>query len=238
MACRGVPGRHDHARENALAANAGGFAAGSTVLTLTVTDGAGHLVTNFSLPLQLHFAAPADFVAPSYSVDGVSWRLIPRLSSPALPAGATDGYFRNSDGSYDIYTLHASSFALLKDIQGPTAPGKFAGHFDHGVLQFTWTAATDNSGLIDHYQLSVNGESTSKYSPNVTHASIRKLAAKRKSAFVLHAVDPAGNVGKATSAITAIPIRARRTRPSSSRTGRSSCSRGSSAPPSAAAPAP
>ena len=192
--------------ENALAANVGGFAAGSTVLTLTVTDGAGHLVTSFSLPLKIHFAAPATFVAPSYSADGATWRLIPRLSSPALPAGATDGYFRNADGSYDIYTLHASSFALLKDIQGPTAPGKFAGHFDHGVLLLSWSAATDNSGLIDHYQLSVNGKVTSKYSPSITHASIRKLAARQKSVFVLHAVDPAGNVGKATSAITATPI--------------------------------
>lgn len=192
--------------ESPLAANVGGFAAGSTVLTLTVTDGAGHLITSFSLPLRIHVASPGGFVAPSYSADGVTWRLIPRLASPALGPGMTDGYFLNADGSYDIYTLHASSFALLKDIQGPTAPGSFAGRFEHGVLLLSWTPATDNSGLIDHYQLDLNGAAASKYAATATTASIRKLGARHNSAFVLHAVDPAGNVGAASKAVTAKPV--------------------------------
>src|SRR6185312_3052446 len=66
---------------------AGGFSVGSTVVQVTVTTGSGQAVTEFAAPLVVHVSAITSGEVPAYSHDGSSWTTIPRLSSPALPAG-------------------------------------------------------------------------------------------------------------------------------------------------------
>ncbi len=92
----------------------GGFAVGSTIIQLTVTDAAGNPVTQFAKPLRLRISASAADNVPAYSQDGITWRPIPRLTSLPLPPTQEDGYFVNTDGSIDIYTRHATFFGLVK----------------------------------------------------------------------------------------------------------------------------
>ncbi|HTZ05527.1 MAG TPA: SwmB domain-containing protein, partial [Gaiellaceae bacterium] len=46
------------------------------------------------------------------SEDGKSWQSVPQLATFQLPAGQTDGWFRDSDGTVHILTRHLSLFAV------------------------------------------------------------------------------------------------------------------------------
>ena len=121
--------------------NVAGFAAGGDVLSLSVIGSNGKAITSFPAPLVLHMtpAVPPPFV-PSYSPDGLSWVPIPQLAAPQLPPGQRDGYFLNPDNSIDIYTLHATYFGVLQDVQAPSAPGSLRASYAAGTLTFAWAA--------------------------------------------------------------------------------------------------
>ena len=101
---------------------AGGFAIGNTVVQIVATNDAGQAVTALQAPMKIHIDAAPGGNVPAYSHDGTTWTTIPRLSSPELPSGQSDGYYVNTDGSVDIYTLHLTFFGLLKDTQAPSTP--------------------------------------------------------------------------------------------------------------------
>lgn len=78
------------------------FSAGGLTLGLTVTAD-GVAVKTFASPLRIHF--PAGPGTPTY-FDGTNSRAVTLIKGLPLPAGQTDGYVANPDGSYDVYTLH------------------------------------------------------------------------------------------------------------------------------------
>jgi hypothetical protein len=51
------------------------------------------------------------------SQDGTTWREIPQLPTLSLPAGQTDGWFADSDGTIHVLTRHLTFYALV----GPQA---------------------------------------------------------------------------------------------------------------------
>jgi hypothetical protein len=183
----------------------GGFAAGSLVVSVVVTDAGNARVTSFDAPLVLHFPASASGTVPAYSPDGIHWTPIPVLRSPALPAGQPDGYFVNTDGSIDVYTRHATDFAVLEDTESPTAPGALAGTFAQGRLTLRWGAASDNLAVAG-YRLYRNGALLRTLPAGRRKATLRSLPLHRRNAFAVRAIDAAGHLGGASAALVVRPL--------------------------------
>jgi hypothetical protein len=72
----------------------------------------GASVHNLSSPIELLFRNPPPGMSPRVSENGTDWRDVPELSSPRLPAGQPDGFFRDGSGGIHIYTRHLTFFAL------------------------------------------------------------------------------------------------------------------------------
>jgi hypothetical protein len=91
------------------------------VITVTAIDNAtGVQVNKFSKPVAINFPNPSNVTTttssnvgvPAWSTDGLTWTLIPALTSAELPSNLNDGYFINSDGTITIYTRHLTIFGL------------------------------------------------------------------------------------------------------------------------------
>jgi len=71
-------------------------------------------ITNLTNAIEIRIPSSASSPLPAWSTDGLTWTLLPRLSSPVLPAGQPDGYFVNPDGTYSFFTRHLTMFGLLR----------------------------------------------------------------------------------------------------------------------------
>jgi hypothetical protein len=95
----------------------GGVAAevsdGYLVVKVTATAGTTP-VTTFAAPIQITLPAGALDGVAAWSTDGNIWFPLTRLSTLALPAGISDGYFINADGTVTILTNHFSLFGWRK----------------------------------------------------------------------------------------------------------------------------
>jgi hypothetical protein len=68
----------------------------------TPADSGG--ITAVNTPITIYLPASASGSVPAISTDNVNWTTIPELSSRSLPKSQPFGYFRNTDGSINIYT--------------------------------------------------------------------------------------------------------------------------------------
>lgn len=68
----------------------------------TLADSGG--ITAVNTPIIIHLPISVSGSIPAISTDNVSWNQIPELTSRSLPKSKASGYFRNTDGSIDIYT--------------------------------------------------------------------------------------------------------------------------------------
>jgi hypothetical protein len=180
----------------------GGFALGSTVIQLSITNAGGAAVTSFAAPMVLHIDAGQTTDVPAYSENGVTWTTIPRLGAPVLPDGQEDGYFVNGDGSIDVYTRHATYYALVKDTQGPTAP-TFKGRITAVSLRLSWRGMHDNVRVTGYVVLR-NGHTL-----KTTKRTIVVLP-RKAGRYVVYALDAAGNKGKRSHTITVTRTKDRR----------------------------
>lgn len=167
-----------------------GFSGGNVAVQITVTVN-NQLVTQLNAPLVIHFAN-AGTTIPAYSRDNVTWTNIPRLSSPALPAGQQDGYFVNTDGSYDVYTRHLTYFGLLKDAQAPTVKSVKA--VRKGGKVYVTIRATDNV-RVAYYLVSINGGQAFK----TTHPNVTRPVHKGPVTVKVTVVDTTGNTKSAAA---------------------------------------
>jgi hypothetical protein len=171
-----------------------GFASPSYVLQLQTVDTlTGTPVSRFNTLLAIHVVAPPKGVVVAYSSDGVSWKAIRRLSSPALPVNGTSGFLVGADGSLDIYTLVPGYFALLQDTTAPTTPADLRGHFFKRQLLLKWQASSDNSGAIAGYEITLDGAAVQTLAGTVKSASLSKLKRSGRSIYRVRALDGAGN---------------------------------------------
>jgi hypothetical protein len=180
----------------------GGFSLGSTVIQLNITTAAGAAVTSFAAPMVLHIDAGETTEVPAYSENGVTWTTIPRLGSPVLPDGQSDGYYVNADGSIDVYTRHATYYALVKDTQGPTAP-TIKGRITAVSLRLSWRGMRDNVRVAG-YTVLRNGH-TYKTTKRTVVVLPRKVGR-----YVVFALDAAGNKGKRSHTVTVTRTKDRR----------------------------
>ena len=155
-------------------------------VNVVATDGTP--VTTFSAPLIVHLSSVTPGFQPAYSHDGVKWTFIPRLSSPSLPAGQLDGYYRNADGSIDIYTLHATFYGVVEDVAPPSRVLHLGARVYKGHLRLHWTGSHDNVALgryvVRLYRSGLRAAHT-------TQATL----VLRPGTYYVVAVDNSGNVG-------------------------------------------
>lgn len=191
--------------QSTLGSNVNGFKAGDPVYKLNVNSlDNGKAITEFPPPGLRIRIDNANGKVPAFSLNGVLWTSIGRISSPdeLKTTGPREGYVVNADGSVDIYTLHTTYFAALTDVEAPTAPGSLTGRLDGGTLALTWTASTDNSGRIERYRLTLNGKAVQDVAGTATSATVKNLDPKGASAYALVAYDPSGNASAASNAVT------------------------------------
>jgi hypothetical protein len=68
----------------------------------TLADSGG--ITAVSTPIIIHLPIAVSGSVPAFSTDNTNWTQIPELSSRSMLRTQPIGYYRNSDGSIDIYT--------------------------------------------------------------------------------------------------------------------------------------
>jgi hypothetical protein len=177
----------------------GGFAAGSYVVQLTATND-GSLVTRFGAPVTVAFHTPAPTAVPAFSADGITWK----------PLRAT-AFLRAADGTVTVSTSAPGSIGLLHDVAPPTRPAGLTGRFVHGRLVLNWQAATDNSGSLAGYEITLNGKPLAAASATQPTASLLAFSPNGPSVFRVSARDAAGNASVGSAPVVVRPA----TRPSS-----------------------
>ena len=182
----------------------GGFQSASEVLNVTAYWALnGGSVTSFDLPLEIEVDNTTSNVIPAVFENG-SWRTIAEMPGASLPAAWNDGFER--DGSnIRIHTRHLSIFTLLKDVQAPTVPGGFKGVLAGKNFSLSWTAATDNSGLVSAYRVYANGVLLKTVDGAARTAAMGALKLTDKRGFQVAAVDEAGNAGAKTKVLKIVP---------------------------------
>jgi len=145
----------------------------------------------------LHFPAGAGTV-PAYSIDGTTWTAIPQLASPALPAGQSDGYYVNADGSIDIYTLHATYFGVVSPT-APAAPTTLAGTWHNGALVLSWPALKGGLLPVTGYRILLDGKLVA--TATGTSVRLRTFTPGKPSVFTIVGVDSSGQAGAASITI-------------------------------------
>ena len=171
-------------------------------LTVTRTD-VQQPVTRFGAPLTLHLIVPAAGLVPSYSPDGTTWKAIPRLASGGVPVDA--GYTLDPDGTVEIQTFVPGYFGLRSDTTPPTQPPGFAGHFTGASLVLQWQGATDDSGTVASYQVLLDGTPVQSLKGSSRRAVVRAFHSSGLTVYRVRAVDPVGNLGKASRPIAVRP---------------------------------
>jgi Domain of unknown function (DUF1906) len=172
----------------------GGFAAGSYVVQLTAMNGDGSIVTRFGAPVTVAFRSAAPIAVPAFAADGITWKPF-RASS----------YFRAADGSLTVSTTAPGSIGLLRDVAPPTRPAGLTGRFVRGRLLLGWRAATDNSGALAGYEITLNGKPLAGVAATTPSASLRAFYPNGPSVFRVSARDAAGNASVGSAAVVVRP---------------------------------
>ena len=182
----------------------GGFQSASEALNVTAYWALnGGNVTSFDLPLEIEVDNTTSNVIPATFENG-AWRTIAEMPGASLPAAWNDGFERNGS-NIRIHTRHLSIFTLLRDVQAPTIPGGFKGVLSGKNFSLSWTAASDNSGLVSAYRVYANGVLLKTVDGAARTASLGALKLTDKRGFQVAAVDEAGNAGPKTRVLKIVP---------------------------------
>ncbi len=177
-----------------LAAAVGGFGAGSYVVTITAAFPDGTQVTRFAAPVTVAFHTPAPTAVPAFAPDGLAWK-------PVRAAAVV----RAADGTVTVSTTAPGSVGLLRDVAPPTRPAGLTGRFVRGRLLLGWRAATDNSGSLASYEITLNGKPLAAASASKPSTSVLAFYPDGPSVFRVGARDAAGNASVASAPLVVRP---------------------------------
>ena len=183
-----------------------GYGSGGYGVELAVADAETRApVTSFAAPVTLTIAPQTGALAPVYSQNGTTWKRVPQLLDGALPQGARTGYTRLDDGSVQLQTLVAGTFALVPDRTRPSAPVITADQLADRQLALRWSASTDDNGPIAGYRVTLTNEPVASSTPGLRHDSVAGFHATGPSVFRVVAVDAAGNESRSSKPIVVLP---------------------------------
>jgi hypothetical protein len=184
-----------------------GFGDGGYGVELQVQQTASAILRkSFATPLTIHVARQPDGVAPMTSSDGVNWRPLPPLFGGALARGASAGYTRNPDGSFDIQTTSGGFFALLHERTRPPAPDGLTARFSHGQLVLSWPKSTGAAGDAISYRVTL-GQKPLLSIPGQTTAAIPRVHHDSPSVYRVVATDAAGKSSEPSKPIVIMPTK-------------------------------
>ena len=133
------------------------------------------------------------------------WRAIPQVpGGTELPASWRDGFFRDSAGVH-ILTRHLTLFTLMRDVEAPAPPDQFAGVVADDGLTLRWAPGKDNSGMIEHFVLFVDGQPYANYGINQLEAKLGSFSPGDTREFTIVETDLVGNVSAPAGPLTAVP---------------------------------
>jgi hypothetical protein len=168
---------------------------------LTVNDSQSAApIPRFGAPVSLHLAVPANGLAPSFSLDGTTWKPLPKYTT-----GVDAGYTLLGDGTVEIETLVPGYFGLLNDTVPPSRPDGLRGTFVKGALRLAWAGSTDNAGAIASYDILLDGVPSAHVAGSVRRVTVRAFHAGTPTVYRVRAVDLAGNASVASRAIVVVP---------------------------------
>ena len=184
-----------------------GYEGGYAVRLAVIQTATGNPLSSFAAPLTIRLRPIGAPAVPAYSADGVTWHVLPRLATAALPAGVTAGYTVEADGSTDILTITPGLFGLLRDTTPPTPPSEISGRFLHGSLVLSWHPASDNSGSIGAYEITFDGRPLFSVPGKTRHATLHTFHPDAPSVYRILAVDAAGNSSAPSKPMVVVPAR-------------------------------
>ncbi|MDX6412280.1 MAG: large repetitive protein, partial [Gaiellaceae bacterium] len=166
-----------------------------------------HLHTGFGRELVLEIPDPTGKALPVTSDGSGSWRLIPPLPANAngrLPAAMEDAFYRDR-GNIEILSRHLTPFALVRDVQAPTAPTDLAGTFDAGGLNVKWTPGVDNSNLLGPAIVYADGKPLETVTSGATTTSVGLATATDGRRFSIVQTDASGNASSQSKVLIVLP---------------------------------
>jgi hypothetical protein len=183
-----------------------GYGSGGYGVQLTVADADTQApVTSFAAPVTLTITPQTGTLAPVYSQNGTTWKHVPLLVGGALAQGGLTGYTRQDDGSVQLQTLVAGTFALVPDRTRPSAPVITADRLADRQLAVRWSASTDDNGPIAAYRVTLTNEPVASTTPGVRRDAVAGFHAGGPSVFRVVAVDAAGNESRPSKPIVVLP---------------------------------
>ena len=182
------------------------FPAAVYALDLDVARADASVVARFAAPITIHVSPLGEGLVALFSADGTTARTLPRLQSPALPAGLDAGYLTEADGSVDILTLVPGFFGLAADTTPPAGPDAVSGRLARSALTLSWPSAADASGVAS-YDLLRNGEPVRALPGGSRRTVVRAFDAAAPTVYRVRAVDLAGNAGRPSRPVVVLPTR-------------------------------
>src|SRR5689334_680086 len=126
------------------------------------------------------------------------------MPGDALPDGWQDG-FTASSSSFLLRTLHLTEFAVLRDVQAPSAPTNVLGFLIGGHLTLTWAPGADNSGTYDYVRVLANGVGVGDFGADRTSGDVGPWTTGDSRTFTLNETDIAGNTSPTAPALKRVP---------------------------------
>ncbi|MFL5962507.1 MAG: OmpL47-type beta-barrel domain-containing protein [Gaiellaceae bacterium] len=157
----------------------------------------------FRVPLAITMTDPTGGLAIPATYQNGEWRLIPMISSPVLPAGQQDGFYRDATGVH-VLTKHLTLFALVRDVQLPATPSNFSAVVAADGLTLRWSPAPD-SGRIEKFLLYVDGQPYRYLGPSEFETKLGAFTADDTRSFALAAFNTSGSSSLPTTPLQAVP---------------------------------
>jgi len=182
-----------------------GFGSGGYGVQLQVSQTVTGKPASIAAPVTIHIPPRDGDLAPMASTDGQTWHPLDALFSGGLPAGASAGYTRNPNGSFDIQTTQPGFYALLPEVTPPPAPATLEGHFTQGQLVLSWPKSLAVSGPAVFYQVTLHGKPLLAI-PGQTTAAVGEVHHAGPSVFRVIATDAAGKKSAPSDPLVVVPM--------------------------------
>jgi hypothetical protein len=160
----------------------------------------------FEVPLNITLATnePGETMLPM-TFENNAWRLIPPVPAPpTLPADMRDGFYVEN-GAIKVLTRHLTLFTLVKDLEAPEPPQDFGAGVAGDGLTLRWNPGRDNSGVIKHFTVFVNGEAYVNLPGSQFELKMGSWDPSDTRQFFLREVDAAGNISASSAVLLGLP---------------------------------
>lgn len=142
----------------------------NALVSVVVTDpSTGQQIHKLAAPIDVVFTNPPKTFVPAVSDDGgVTYRAVPKITAPPLPADKVDGYYTDASGNIHILTRHVTIFGAIYKANltnsetgrklAPAGSGKFGDptRIHVGPPAFRWVAKPAASGNAITYTFFVD----------------------------------------------------------------------------------